>query len=355
MGLNDLKLSSKIRKIEVSSYQKEKSSIIIFIIIITLLTTLSLLLFSKTDQIKKIENENHSLKNAIYSDLNSIDSLNKKLQELKSAILNIKNDINENKIKHLYYEKEYQKNSKTINSQNNNINSLILENKKKKIELKELISSNKTLDEINISYPQYLVETYQKQLNDLNQKYKTISKNKVKFELGESLILSNSYYYYNLTKWIFPDGYLIYNLVYSSVNKTISKEIFQSIFLDYNLSNILIVILTEDDEIIGGFTYIENSKDGYRNDKNTFLFNLSKGKRYLINDSRRAFFFDSNNMITFGTGYLTISNYGLYINFPSNYGDNSAQKNEITNGKSFVKIKIIEIFYLNALYDDIND
>ena len=132
MGLNDLKLSSKIRKIEVSSYQKEKSSIIIFIIIITLLTTLSLLLFSKTEQIKKIENENHSLKNAIYSDLNSIDSLNKKLQELKSAILNIKNDINENKIKHLYYEKEYQKNSKTINSQNNNINSLILENKKKK-------------------------------------------------------------------------------------------------------------------------------------------------------------------------------------------------------------------------------
>ena len=93
----------------------------------------------------------------------------------------------------------------------------------------------------------------------------------------------------------------------------LSKEIFQSIFLDYNLSNILIVILTEDDEIIGGFTYIENSKDGYRNDKNTFLFNLSKGKRYLINDSRRAFFFDSNNMITFGTGYLTISNYGLYI------------------------------------------
>ena len=355
MGLNDLKLSSNIKEIELSIYQKEKSSINIFIISITLLTTLSLILFSKTDQIKKIEKENHSLKNAIYFDLNSIDSLNKKLQELKSSIINIKNDIDESKIKHSYYEKEYLKNAKTIDSQNNKINLLIVKNKKKKLELKELISNIKTISEINISYPQYLFENYQKQLNDLTQKYQNITKNKIKLELGESLILSNSYYYYNLTKWIFPDGYLIYNLVYSSVNKTISKEIFQSIFLDYNLSNILIVILTEDDEIIGGFTYIENSKDGYRNDKNAFLFNLSKGKRYLINDTRRAFFFDSNNMITFGTGYLTISNYGLYINFPSNYGDNSTQKNEITNGKSFVKIKIIEIFYLNALYDDIND
>ena len=53
MGLNDLKLSSNIKEIELSIYQKEKSSINIFIISITLLTTLSLILFSKTDQIKK--------------------------------------------------------------------------------------------------------------------------------------------------------------------------------------------------------------------------------------------------------------------------------------------------------------
>ena len=353
MGLNDLKLSSKIKEIKLSNYKKEKSLINLFIICIILLTTLSLILFSKIDQIKKIEKENHSLKNAIYFDLNSIDSLNEKLQELKSSILNIKNDIDENKIKHLSYKKEYQKNSKTIYSQNDNINSLILENEKKKLELKQLISNNKTIDEINISYPQYLVETYQKQLNVLTQKYKTIIKNKAKFELGESTILSNSYYFYNLIKWIFLNDNLIYNLSISSFIERITKESFQNICLYY--SNILIVILTEDDEIIGAFTFIDNFKKDYKKDEKAFLFNLSKGKRYLINGSKRPFFIDSNHIITFGTGDLTISNDGININFPQNYGDNSTKKNEITNGKSFVKIKIIEIFYLNAIYNDIYD
>ncbi len=61
----------------------------------------------------------------------------------------------------------------------------------------------------------------------------------------------------------------------------------------------------------------------YKKNDKSFWFNLSKGKRYLTNDSRRYFFIDSNYMITFGIGDLIISNHGVNINFPWNYVDNS--------------------------------
>ena len=360
MEKDDIKLSTSLKKkiIKNQYYNiKEKNPITFFIIELILLSILFLVFFQKTDQIRKIEKENHYLNNSIYKDLNKIDILNKQLNNLQSSIDAIKNNINENEIKHSISERKYIENSKKIDNQNDNINSLISKNYKKKIQLNKLIKKYNDIIKSNNSSPEIknIIEEYEKKLNELIEKYQNITKNKMNFQLGKSLILLTYSQYLTLTNWIFPGGDLMYNLIYSSTYQDLSIEKLKNICFNNDLSNILMVILTEDNEIIGGFTFIESSKGGYRNDKNAFLFNLNNTKRYLIKDSRRAIYSESINIITFGTGDLTISDSGVNVNFPQNFGDENTKENEITNGKSFVKIKIIEIFYLFVNYNDVYD
>ena len=119
-----------------------------------------------------------------------------------------------------------------------------------------------------------------------------------------------------------------------------------------NQNNLLILVLTVDSQIIGGFASADfgSAQPTFKSDKYARIFNLNLKKLYVVRNVNEAIYCDQQYFTIFGKGDLGIGLDGtIRSGFPMSYGSGLEKTNEILNGYEFIKISEFEVFKLIAL------
>lgn len=109
------------------------------------------------------------------------------------------------------------------------------------------------------------------------------------------------------------------------------------------LSNTITFYKVNKDNIFGGFTRHSWARSGFKRDRNAFLFNLSTGKKYLVNNSNYAIYTHKHYFPSFGDGDLQVWNDEAISYFPLKYGSVDTEKNELTKGLISFEFEEIEV------------
>lgn len=161
-----------------------------------------------------------------------------------------------------------------------------------------------------------------------------------------------------LSEWIDKDKGVQLRLIYSGRNGDSFSDFHLKV--DKYFPTVVIIHDTENQKY-GGYTEqswayndVDNSgRSEYKEDKFSFLFSLSKKKKYLINNSSKAILVGKDFLCAFGSGpdlYIVekcVSSNGYNnANFPETYGDKTEEKNEVTNFNDYFDVKEIEVFHV---------
>lgn len=263
-----------------------------------------------------------------------------------------------------------------------NQNKNLIENnlKNEKINEKNFISENENLNEKKQSKESELKKLNEAYINKkeeysklLNFYIEKLGKPNVKIPLEpfpnypSTDLYSTSHYIENstiikfkwqeiqLNEWIYSNGTLIYELIYSSSKSGFSsKNVKEALKSKSPYKNTLFIIQLEDYTIIGGFTFSPWEGEGFIRGAGTFLFNLDNQKKYRVVDDSKAIFSSQNIICQFGDEDLVIKDNEAYSKFPKSFGDPTnnmnIMKNELTNGNETLKIKQFEIYMLKRDY-----
>ena len=225
-----------------------------------------------TDIIIKLKTEINNLKNE-YSQLNDkhknlemndIKQLNNENMKLKKDIDNLKN-----KETKLINENEQILNE--LNLLKNKVNSLYNTNSQLNNEINRLKNSETQLKKENTES--------KKEINELKEKLNMIwskEKNKIAYS---KIIKGNTNYIEKLKNWINPSKKIRTELLYRLSENGDNKSTFHE--LCDNKGPTLILFHVNDGNIAGIYTPLSwDTTSGWKNDMNTFIFNLNKIKKY---------------------------------------------------------------------------
>ena len=309
------------------------------------LIILFIISFYKNIQSLKYKKDNFNYQNTLKKTQLNVNDLKEKISLFNQNKNLIENNLKNEKI-----------NEKNFISENENLN------EKKQSKESEL----KKLNEIYINKK----EEYSKLLNFYIEK---LGKPNVKIPLEpfpnypSTDLYSTSHYIENstiikfkwqeiqLNEWIYSNGTLIYELIYSSSKSGFSsKNVKEALKSKSPYKNTLFIIQLEDYTIIGGFTFSPWEGEGFIRGSGTFLFNLDNQKKYRVVDDSKALFNSQNIICQFGDEDLVIKDNEAYSKFPKSFGDPTnnmnIMKNELTNGNETLKIKQFEIYMLKRDY-----
>ena len=247
----------------------------------------------------------------------------------------------------------YKKENENLVRINNNISKefhINFEEYEERIKLFEykIIEDNETLNELNneLKNKSLIRNNLERELDKLEEKiYKEIPYIKMKSSLlGSDIEKINL-----LTRWILSlnIGQINkYQLIFSTDYYGFDSFCFHDICGQDYISNTLIIIKTENNDIIGGFTlasWKENSLLSY--DDKAFVFNLNKKQKFRVSNPSNAINSRINEGPIFGVYDLIINGNKLKVQEKmESYGDN-----DLGIGQEFIKIENYEVF--NVLFD----
>ena len=247
----------------------------------------------------------------------------------------------------------YKKENENLVRINNNISKefhINFEEYEERIKLFEykIIEDNETLNELNneLKNKSLIRNNLERELDKLEEKiYKEIPYIKMKSSLlGSDIEKINL-----LTRWILSlnIGQINkYQLIFSTDYYGFDSFCFHDICGQDYISNTLIIIKTENNDIIGGFTlasWKENSLLSY--DDKAFVFNLNKKQKFRVSNPSNAINSRINEGPIFGVYDLIINGNKLKVQEKmESYGDN-----DLGIGQEVIKIENYEVF--NVLFD----
>ena len=247
----------------------------------------------------------------------------------------------------------YKKENENLVRINNNISKefhINFEEYEERIKLFEykIIEDNETLNELNneLKNKSLIRNNLERELDKLEEKiYKEIPYIKMKSSLlGSDIDKINL-----LKRWILSlnIGQINkYQLIFSTDYYGFDSFCFHDICGQDYISNTLIIIKTENDDIIGGFTlssWKANSLLSY--DDKAFVFNLNKKQKFRVSNPSNAINSRINEGPIFGVYDLIINGNKLKVQEKmESYGDN-----DLGIGQEVIKIENYEVF--NVLFD----
>ena len=296
---------------------------------------------------KQLDNNKIILK----TKLNNIINKKNNISKLKFDNEKLENEINllkEEQINNLQCYKGENDNLKEINK---NMTVIIHKNyeeyelREKLIEYK-IDEDNETLNELKnqLNNKTLIMKNLEKELDELEEKiYIDIPNIKMK----SSILESDSEKINLITKWLLPLGLgkiVKYKLIFSAQDYNFDSFAFHEI-CSKDITNTLIIIKTEKDDIIGGFTFASwepNSLVNY--DDKAFLFNLNKKLRFRISNPSFAINSKINEGPIFGLYDLIISGNKMKVQEKmESYGDNDL-------GIEHDVVKIINYEVFNVIF-----
>ena len=321
-----------------------KRKYLIFLIISIILLIFVVTLYSiKNNKIKGISIEIKSLINQQEKLENSITLLTNQNSEEKINLNTFQKDLDSmnNDILELIQKEEIAKNINAKNTDekikleksNKDLTSkLKTETELKEVYLQKISSLNNLLESLKIEYEKL------RQHNDKDRK-----------EENENLNIKNS-------KIISLEEA---SKIEKIIKGNLSLKCFDSLQNDFNPnffhqncnnSPLLVLIKTDKNERIGGFTKL--SFDGFeiKRDISSALFNIDKNKFYILaNDEYYTIVCDPNELPQFGYD-LKIKKNGQGINsFPFNYGDKVTNEHEDLTKNTIFEIQNLEIYKVELL------
>ena len=264
-----------------------------------------------------------------------INSLNSEISELNQKSSELKGDLDKLK-------KEKDSKKEKSNSELSEINSKLSSKEKECKEIEEQTNNiNEDIEKIDKENNEA-----EDKIKELSAKLESLEKEKEKrivktSTMADSVILTDD----NIKALLkIFDLNLEFNLLYrtSKHGKDISD--FQKNV--GNHKNLIIVGKTNDNKVIGGYTTSNLEGDGFKEDKYAFLYNFNKDIRFKIKKEKQALYLKKGKFPSFGDGDITFEPGKTKSKFPQSYkGDNL----ELTEGKSEIEFKDIEVFYLTII------
>lgn len=309
------------------------------------LIILFIISFYKNIQSLKYKKDNFNYQNTLKKTQLNVNDLKEKISLFNQNKNLIENNLKNEKI-----------NEKNFISENENLN------EKKQSKESELKKLNETYINKKEEYSK-LLNFYIEKLGKQNVKiplepfpnYPSTDLYSTSHYIENSTIIKFKWQEIQLNEWIYSNGTLIYELIYSSSKSGFSsKNVKEALKSKSPYKNTLFIIQLEDYTIIGGFTFSPWEGEGFIRGSGTFLFNLDNQKKYRVVDDSKALFNSQNIICQFGDEDLVIKDNEAYSKFPKSFGDPTnnmnIMKNELTNGNETLKIKQFEIYMLKRDY-----
>jgi hypothetical protein len=309
------------------------------------LIILFIISFYKNIQSLKYKKDNFNYQNTLKKTQLNVNDLKEKISIFNQNKNLIENNLKNEKI-----------NEKNFISENENLN------EKKQSKESELKKLNETYINKKEEYSK-LLNFYIEKLGKQNVKiplepfpnYPSTDLYSTSHYIENSTIIKFKWQEIQLNEWIYSDGTLIYELIYSSSKSGFSsKNVKEALKSKSPYKNTLFIIQLEDYTIIGGFTFSPWEGEGFIRGSGTFLFNLDNQKKYRVVDDSKALFNSENIICEFGDEDLVVKDNEAYSKFPKSFGDPTnnmnIMKNELTNGNETLKIKQFEIYMLKRDY-----
>ena len=278
--------------------------------------------------------------NKIITIKNNISILITDNNELEKEICHLK----EERINSLNSCKDDNENLKIINknlSEKFNKNFEEYESREKIIEYK-IIEDNETLNDLKnkLNNKTIIMKKLEKELDNIEEKlYNEIPYIKMK----SSILESDEEKINLLTKWILSlnvGQIKKYELIFSAIDNNFDSFSFHEL-CSQDITNTLILIKTENNDIIGGFTFASwepNSLVNY--DDKAFIFNLNKKKKFRISNPSSAINSKINEGPIFGLYDLIINGNKMKVQEKmESYGDN-----DLGIGHEVINIVNYEVF-----------
>lgn len=115
----------------------------------------------------------------------------------------------------------------------------------------------------------------------------------------------------------------------------------------------LIIAQIDSDILIGGYTKESWDGEGFKIDKNAFIFNLSNGQKFQIKGIYHAIYVGSQYFPVFGVADLYIMNVTSTSYYPTSYDvlpDNTQRSNTLTMNKNLFLVKEFQVYQvINSL------
>jgi len=329
--INDLKekklykLKIKDDKCEIKFLIKEKNEDIIFLLdLIQVEYSFNFVDLVKTNKFYlQIKNEIESFKKEYYEKINYMKiEFSDVLKSIKNQFEVFKKEIEDKLFK--FSNISNNNNNNIRNNNNNNIRNN--NNNNNKNPNKEINNIQNNIDILDLKKE---IEKIKNKINEMNSLLKKEEKNFLK-------------------DFISPNKNINFDLIFSSKEDGFDAETFHNKCNNYN--NTVTVILTENNEKIGGFTSLNWEGNGIdKNDDKTFIFDLNNRKVYKkLKKDKPSIFCHENRGPMFGRpcdlGLKEDMSEGFAVKngcFTSNL--------ELTNEKENFKIKEIEIYTIKSI------
>ena len=296
---------------------------------------------------KQLDNNKIILKtklNNIINKKNNISKLKLDNEKLENEIILLKED----QVNNLQL---YQKDNDNMKTTNKNISDEIHKNYEE-YELREKLfeykidEDNETLNELKsqLNNKTLIMKNLEKELDKLEEKLYVVIPN---IKMKSSILESDSDKINLITKWLsyLELGKIVkYKLIFSAQDYNFDSFAFHEI-CSKDITNTLIIIKTENNDIIGGFTlatWEPNSLINY--DDKAFVFNLNKKLRFRISNPSCAINSKINEGPIFGLYDLIINGNKMKVQEKmESYGDNDL-------GINYNVVKIINYEVFNVIF-----
>ena len=297
-------------------------------------TSLLLIMIIITKINKNTANEIIRMKGNIYNLTNQESQCRNEIIRIKQRN---KNYMNENRNLGIYFISL----NDSISQLKKNKTYLKLQIEGAKIRIDSLRYSKENISD-NISFKKFNIEAYTKQYNELeiiNSQFKKqyISLSKGEYQESKSLLLSKEEITI-LEKWM--DG-IIMRKCYSSNSAQLNVTIFHQ-----NCDQVgptLTVVLTNFNELIGGYTRVSWGNKEDRPDYRAFIFNIKQKKIFHLMPFVTGVLPKPEHFPFFGKDLMFRGDGSGSTNFPYVYGDYSNKKAEFIENDPFL-IRHIEVF-----------
>jgi hypothetical protein len=267
------------------------------------LIILFIISFYKNIQSLKYKKDNFNYQNTLKKTQLNVNDLKEKISIFNQNKNLIENNLKNEKI-----------NEKNFISENENLN------EKKQSKESELKKLNETYINKKEEYSK-LLNFYIEKLGKPNVKiplepfpnYPSTDLYSTSHYIENSTIIKYKWQEIQLNEWIYSNGTLIYELIYSSSKSGFSsKNVKEALKSKSPYKNTLFIIQLEDYTIIGGFTFSPWEGEGFIRGPGTFLFNLDNQKKYRVVDDSKALFNSENISCEFGHEDLVIKDNEAY-------------------------------------------
>lgn len=360
---NFLNLPKQNKKLPFQLPKKIQTSMVLLFCLIFIIVIFVFYLFitiiSKSYEISSLEGQLANLSRDFSSKTDEQQSVKLEIESLTAENSKLKDSTNSGLEEIQQLKKEYEKEQFSAEAATESYENIYSQCHDGNAKIEKLIASNEEKSK-NVAAAEIDFTNYKKardvlieEIESLTKTYRSITgkdpeinppkEEEYKPLVNNSKIFKTKEDFATMNRWIYQYDGLDFNLVFRSSRDGLISDNFHTLCGKKEQFNSLVVILTTDGEIFGGYTFGNWGMTGYREDKNAFLFNYKQQKFFKVKDPQKAVYTSKGFLAVFGGGDLVIAENKCHSSFPVSY---IGKELELTNGVVDFTVKEMEVFHL---------